>query len=366
MLYISTICLVVFNFFYNLKSNKSKLLLSINFIFLVILLGFTYGPYDTQIFIERYIYYQKFENFTEGLFNIIVKFFNSIGMSYRLFMVSLSLVELFFIFKFIKKYTSNPFFVIALFMIYPMIVWFTQLRFLMAFTIVLTGGINALIEKKKSYKLKATIFILLASLIHSSSLFYLIFVFADSFSNKKTFFLSILIMTCSLFIEPLMKLATMIIGTTKINAIIAEMGRTTGVFGRCATASTMIGGYFFIYYLIKSDKKYCESNKKEILFIDTIFKYNSWAMICVPLIITFSTAFYRIPQSLLLLNYIAISKYIASNRDFKIRKNEFIIYIITILYSIILFFMMFHTEEIYKLVVIPFFEQNVIARIFNI
>lgn len=366
MLYLSTICLVACNCIYNLKNKKSNILFGINFIFFIILLGFTYGPYDTQIFIDRYVNYQKFESFTEGLFNVIVKFFNNLGINYRMFMIIVAFAELFLIFKFIKKHTSNVFFVLALFMIYPMIVWFTQLRFLMAFTVVLTGAINSLIERKKNYKLKATIFIIIATFIHSSSLFYLCFLFVDKFSNKKTIGVTLIIIVGIFFIEPMMKIATFIVGTTKINAIIAEMQRATGLFGRCVTALTMILGYFFIFELIKSDSKYCQENEKNIKFINLVFKYNACSLICVPLIVTFSTAFYRIPQSLLLLNYIAISKYLISNKDFKIKRNEFYVYILSILYAITLFFMMFHTEEIYKLVVIPFFEQNIVANFFKL
>lgn len=366
MLYISTISLVVLNLFFNLKNKKSSILFGINFIFFVILLGFTYGPYDTQIFIERYVNYQRFESFTEGLFNVIVKIFNNLGINYRNFMIIISLIELYFIFRFIKKHTNNPFFVLALFMIYPMIVWFTQLRTLMAFTIVLAGGIDSLIEKNKNYRIRAIIFIIIASFIHSSSVFYLLFVFIDKFSNKKMILFILAMSLCISFIEPLIEIATLIVGETKINAIIAERNRSTGLFGRCMTALTMIVGYFLMYLLIKSDKNYCQKNKENIEFMDTIAKYNFCSLTCIPLIYVFSTAFYRIPQSLLLLNYIAISKYLITNEEFKIRRKEFYIYVLSIIYAIVLFFMMFHTEEIYKLVVTPFFEQNVVASFFRL
>ena len=358
MLYFITVLFLILNIYYK----KSKILLLLDFILLMILLGFSYGPYDTMIFIDRFENYKHYTDFTEILFNFIVQFGHGLNLNYRGFMLMTSLVELLLLFKFIKKNTKNPCYVIGLFIIYPMIIMFEQLRFFMAFIIVLLGAIDGIINKEKYYKIRAVIFICIASLIHSSCILYLIFLLCDIMSTKKIAIISLIlcIMLSSLsFITPVMNFMSNFVGEEKISIISSEVDRLDGNYGRSFGTFCMIITFYLQYLFMKKDKFFWNNmiDGKDKDFINRILKINILCLVCIPLTIFVSPAFYRIPQSAMILNYVVFSKYITSY-GLKMRKNEFVFIFLNLFCAILLLVLLVHTKEAANLIITPFFEEN--------
>ena len=358
MLYFITILFLVLNIYYK----KSKILLFLDFLLLFILLGFSYGPYDTMIFINRFENYEQYIDFTEFLFNFIVEIGHGLNLNFRVFMIMTSLVELFLLFKFIKKNTKNSCYVIGLFIIYPMIIMFEQLRFFMAFTIIMVGAIDGIINKEKYYRIRAVIFICIASLIHSSSIFYLIFLLCDVMSTKKILIASLImcILLSSLsFIAPMMQLMSSFVGEEKLDIVSSEVDRMEGNYGRSFGVLAMILTFYAQYLFMKKDEYFwnnlIENKDKDI--INRILKMNILCLICIPLTIFVSPAFYRMPQSLMILNHIVSSKYITSY-GLKIRKKEFIFILLNIFCTVLLLVLLVHTKEAADLIITPFFEEN--------
>ncbi len=354
MLYICTFFILIFNVLFW----KSKKIYILDFIYFFILLGWSDGTYDTLIYIERYMEATRFESFTEPLFNLIIITSNNIGLDYRTFFIISAFIEILLILRFIKKYTNNIGCVVVLFIIYPMITLFVQLRFLLAFTIVLCFGINSLLKKGKFYELKFIIAILIATMIHYSSIIYLILLLADKFKIKKIIILVVIFMIAMsslTFFTPILNFAKSFMGEEKVDILIEGSTNVDGNVGRTILILFMVLGYYVIYLYMTYDGSN-ENNK----FAEKVLKYNILSLITIPLLHLMSSGFYRIPQSLLILNYIAISKYFVKNEKYKIKKKELILALISIAYAIILFLMMYHTREIYDLVIIPFFEQNAI------
>jgi len=350
MIYLITVLVLLFN----IILNDSKYVKYINFIYFIIVLGWSYGSYDTMIFINRYQYPEMYSSFTEPLFNYIVNFFNKLHFDYRAFLVLCSFFEILIIFKFIKKKSTNLGFVFALFMIFPMISMFAQLRFLLGFSIVLFAIYRFLLEKPKFYIIKYIIAILIATGIHSACAFYLIFIASCFLDNKKSLIFSFgmfALFFSTQFFSPLMSLLTMIVGEQKSDVLINATTGGAGTFGRCIFIAFIIIGYL-IYYLI-----FLKANKKNNEFDDMLFKINIISIVTIPLLILFSSGFYRISQSLLLLNYVSMTNFIKFNGTC-IRKKELLALLFCFSYAIILFVFQFHTKEMFDLVVRPFFEQN--------
>lgn len=358
MLYITTFII----FILNLLFARNKKMLVIDFIFLFILLGWSEGSYDTEIYKLRYINPEEYKSFTEPLFDFIVNFFNKIGFSYRLFFIVSAIFELSLIIKFVKKHTQNFGFVLAVFIIFPMITLFVQMRFLLAFTIVLYFGFDKLITHEKKYFIKYIIAILIATMIHYSSIYYIIFLAADLFNTKKIIILTAiatLILSSVTFFSPILNIITSIIGERKVEILLVGSTNVEGNFGRSVFILFIVLGYLLIYYLFLKNN-ICKSEDKR--FVDITAKCNILSLTTLPLVYLMSSGFYRINQSLLILNYIAISKFLVYKKKGIFTVNELCIIIFTLIYAIILFFMMYHTEEIYNLVIYPFFEQNQFLR----
>lgn len=363
MLYLITFFMIIINLIYR----DSKKVLVIDFIYFMIMLGFSYGSYDTMIFINRYLHPEKYERFTEKLFNFIVIAFNRMNFSYRTFMISTAFVELSMIFNFIKKYTLNYGYVVALFVIFPMILVFEQLRFLMAFTIVLRFGIENLIDKKKFYRIKFLICIGIASLIHSSVIFYLVFLIADFFGVKTLIKFTVIAIIVSFVITTnpqILRIIGYVIGSDKLEIVTRIQKGQEGQFGCSALSMLVFLEYFLYYYYATRRKKELGLCEKDIEFLTTVLKFNIISMISIPLIYVFSVAFMRIAVNLALINYVGISKSLGYNKKYCINKEKAQLFFIALVITIVLFFFASHTEEAFVLNVFPFFEENEIYKIF--
>lgn len=358
MLYVITLFVLIINLF----CKKSKIVLGIDFVFLLLALGFSYGPYDTMIFIDRFTNYKFYEGFTEILFNSIVLLGHKVGLDYRSFMIACSFIELTILLYFIKKNTNNYCYVIGLFLLYPMVIMFEQLRFFMAFTIIIIGVLDNIVNKNKFYKIKSIIFTIVASLIHISSIYFVIFILVPILSTKKTIIIStaVTIMLFSIsFISSALNFVEKFVGDEKLSIIGTEISRLDNNYGRTFLIFYIIFVFSLQYIFIRNDKKYVneleKAENKE--FLENVFKFNVLCLPCIPLTLYISPAFYRVPQGIMILSYIAFSKYLTSSGN-KIRKKEFIFIIFNILYAISTFLLLVHSNEAFKLILFPFFEEN--------
>lgn len=365
MLYIITIIMIILNLLYR----DSKKVYCLSFFYCFIMLAFSYGSYDTLIFINRYLHPERYYEFTEILFNAIVMFFNKLKVSYMSFMVMISLIEITLIFNFIKRHSLNNCYVIGLFILYPMLVWFEQLRYLMAFTIVLTCGVECLISKPKHYRVKAFLFIIMATLIHSSSIFWIVLLVAEYLDLKKIKLLTF----CSLFmmllvgVSPdILKLVEMFIGEEKTRIITTLTKLQDGKFGCTVLSACVFLEYIVFYKYVQKRKEFLGLTEKDNIYLDEVYKFNIISIISIPLIWMFTVAFMRIATSLLLLNYIGFSKVMSYKKKMCTTKEKFTITIIVVTYTIMLLIFNIHTEEAVNLILKPFFEQNILWNFIKI
>ncbi len=365
MLYIGTVLMYIFNQIFG----NSKYFRPLMFVFLFILLAGSYGTYDTMIFYDRYNNYLAFTSYTEPGFTFIVELFHKIGFNDRLFMILLSLFELVVLFRFLNKYCINHTIFWGLFLIYPMLMFFTQLRFLLGFTIILGGSIPALIDKGKLWVVRYLVFLLIAYTIHSSSIVFIIFLIVNFIDIKKSIVISIvvsLLLFSVKYFNIIINLFGSFLNTEKVNIVLNEVSRAEGNFGRCIIATIMslgmAGLLFLVKYKVFGDYVY----EQQKISLDLIIKIDVLAFIFVPMILNFSVGFYRISQAILLINYAVIANNIRVSSKHKITYRGAMLNLTVLTIAFLLYISFFRSEEMQLLLQIPFFEDNwIINSIFG-
>lgn len=341
------------------------------FVYVYALLAGGYGTYDTQIFYSRYNNPLLYQNYTEPGFSCIVSFFHYLHFTDVEFIAILSLFELYALFYILNRYCTNQAFFWSLFLIYPLLLFFTQLRFLLAFSVVLRFGLPHLLERKKFYLIKYCIAVLVAYSIHSSCIVFLVFPIALFLSEKKTILISLfsfVILSSFTYVSSLLGIFSNIVGEEKISIITNETEKASGNLGRAIMAFLMSFG---MYLLLKSIQKrfwgsLCVSERDSTL-LNLMIKIDFLCIIFIPLIYSISVGFYRISQALLIPNFIIIANYIGQIMKIKNSKkiSGIILSILCISYVIYLFYSVFDSSVMQSLVLVPFFEENWILELFK-
>lgn len=154
---------------------KSKIVTVLLFILMWILFGWNYWNGDYDMYERNYkeSIFALFEKTYETGYVLLNILFNSFQCSFQEFFMTMSGISLLLLLRFVLKYSLYPalFSVIFLWIFLPLD--YVLLRNFIAFSIVLQG-ICSLIDNVKYKYLKFILFVLLASTIHSSSIFYLL------------------------------------------------------------------------------------------------------------------------------------------------------------------------------------------------
>lgn len=172
--YISTIL-------YGLFLGKGRIALCLIFFVMWVFYAFNYGNGD-------YLTYKTFyENRTfdmwgvEVLFGFLAHSFKELQLSYADFQVAVASITLLLLFRFIRE-VRKPITILLIFFVFFFPLDYVLMRNFLAFTIILQGVLLKLNDGKNS-TLGYIFFVLIATLIHQSSILYLIFAF--SFSTRR-------------------------------------------------------------------------------------------------------------------------------------------------------------------------------------
>lgn len=169
------VLLTFFSFFFK----KSKIVFILMFILMWGLFGWNYWNADYRMYNEMYsvsISDLKFLKY-EGGYSFLIFCSKSAGLSFQQFHILISAIVLLLVFRFFYFFSYLPAFLTVCFFWFFFPLQFVIFRNFIAFAIILQGLISVL-KGEKYNKLKYVFFVLLASTIHISSLFYLLFLFS--------------------------------------------------------------------------------------------------------------------------------------------------------------------------------------------
>ena len=337
-----------------IQYSKSKTIMSLcyfaQFVLCLILHGWSSGAYDVNIAISRYIYPSRFSSFTEIGFSFLVDIGHNLGLDYRMFYLILAAFELSVLFVFVKRNCKKYPIAMGLFLFYPSVVLFQYVRNFIAFPFIVLA-IDVLLNKQKNYVIKYIILILIGTLFHFSSVFFLLFLPITILERKKAVLLTIgsfLFLLLVSNISFLYNILFYFMGPDKAD-MVSSTANADGNFGRFFSIVYYTFSFYAMYFLLHH--VYHTRTKGDEFF----FKINLLTMLCAPLTTKFAVGFARIPDFFLIFNYIY---YVNCISEMKSQKKRMICYTILFILLLGMFVLCFRNEEYRKLVLYPFFEQN--------
>lgn len=321
------VCLVTSGLFAKNKKIIGYMLL----IMMFVLFGFSSEIADSQNYIYKYSNVTTIYNKTEFLFVKTISFCNKLGLSYRGFLILLSMIYLLVIYFCIRNYTENWPFVLSLYAFFPFVMDVVQIRNTCALVFVYIGVFYIL--RIEDVKLKNIIIfsaiLLVASFFHSMSIVVLVIMLSVIFVPKSiiknlTIAVSILIIVLpNVWIVLSSKIAVLFQVNSRLNNYLDDIALhfESSNIRKCITVIFILSAYRFIIGL---EKKYLSQDDKQnaetMLLIEKLEKLNIILYIVVPLTLIIPDS-YRVVTEFSIVFYTVIAMSIHQN-DLMIRQRE--------------------------------------------
>lgn len=196
MLFVFYLIIIIFLLFFRKKQKYSWLIAA----FTIVVLSITSIDYADLTNYEPLFNYYNSGSFNDifsvnnSVWALLCKFFYSIGLNYRGMVICLLFINYYLLHKAAKNLNCNENRFFGLFLIFPSLIQLVQLKFFTAFVIIALAYSILLLNKKKSIFIY-TIMVLFASLIHSSVIVFLIFLFIKKKKiNKNIIFIASIVL----------------------------------------------------------------------------------------------------------------------------------------------------------------------------
>lgn len=161
-----------FTILFSIATRRGKIGFYLCFLVAWLLIAGNYDNNDYGQYVLRYD--AGLEVLVDIGFSILCEFFKNLGFDYQTFKGFISFICLLMIFKTIKKMSWSPSLGAAFFLIFPFIIDVTQFRNFVSYSVVFVA-IPYLFENDRRSLIKYIAIILVASTIHTVSVFYLLF-----------------------------------------------------------------------------------------------------------------------------------------------------------------------------------------------
>lgn len=333
---------------FSIFSRKSKIGFYLSFIMAWLLIAGNDGNYDYFQYELRYdagIYRDVKLDFGFGL---LCETFKRMGLSYQEFKAVISFACLLLIFRTIKNMSRLPSLGAAIFLIFPFLIDITQFRNFISYSIVFFA-IPYLFEDGKRNLIMYTIIVVLAATIHSSSAFYLLFLFVKIETKFRYLFVIIGVVFITVAKEALKARFVMESGINKF-----ENYEMTSFAGALLGSFIVIANYLLVLYLY--------NKKRYNLLAQTLWlkfnTQNTWVycnlmfVLIIPFL--FDNANYsRVYRNVAVLNMIFFSN------AYYIKKNLKIL-VMTIYYAYFVYFSFLRNNS-FQDVIVPVFSHNIFA-----
>ncbi|MBT1173159.1 EpsG family protein [Bifidobacterium sp. MA2] len=329
-------------------------------------MAFSSGNADAGINEYRYNDYEETKGITEAGYYLLMKVFSGSGIPFATYKQIIAAIELSLIGSTILKLATNTNVVLALYILYPFCMDVVQMRYTLALSIVIFS-FRFLLDNKNKIRnsILFAILIIVASLFHSLSIFYIFLLAVKVLSVRNTVFIAAIIDCVGIAIfNPLslLTIANAINMTDKLNTYLANP--TT--FGAYRGAIILI-----FSFLLTFGFAYAFSIKRiplhEISDFDiSVIKINILALCIIPFL-TLAPDFFRIQIGISLLNYITITNHLSktSSHEYSILlkpvKNIYMICLLYVMAFINLYILVLGNTNI-DTVFIPLWFSNTLLK----
>lgn len=204
---------------------------------------------------------------------------------------------------FIKDNKYKPF-IWSLYLIFPALLDCIQIRFFLAMAIILYG-LRFLLGEQKRDIIKYVLVVLIASIIHSSMLLYLIFLLYKLLGKNELKYIMIIVISMFAFLmfkDQIINICSIFINSSRIQRYFYSTD-SLGIKGIITYVSIIIIFYYISNIMINKIK----NEKKEITFFRFVAKLN--ILISIVLVFSiFDPNFFRLQRIMWILMYICALK----------------------------------------------------------
>lgn len=304
---------------------KARVLFYIEFVLAWFLIAGNYDNADYANYLHRYDMGK--EVLLDAGFSVLCYFFDTLGFDYQGFKSILSLLCLLLVFRTIKKVSLRPAFIGSLFLLFPFILDVIQFRNFVAYSIVF-AGIPYLYETGIKNAIKYVIIVIIATSIHFSAIFYLLFLLSKI--RLKSWHIALGILMVFVAKEFFKAFFSDYLDTDKL-----EFFDSPSKLGALFGSFVIIMNCIIIYYVYKSKKK-CMITSNKDFFTMRFNAGNMWLLCNVLLvfIIPFlldNGNYYRIFRNIIILNmaYIDNATYLRKNKRILIIAGYYLYFVVS-------------------------------------
>lgn len=261
-------------------------------------------------------------DFRDYGYSVLCQIFSWLGFEYLTFKLIISAVVYWIFYRFVNKYAYYNALVAALYLLFLCYLDVNQFRNFVAFAIYLFA-VPYLFKDRLSDKITYSVIVLLATLIHASMLFYIIFLVVnkESLSSLKgivynVLSLGVLAIVMLLFVD------------LDVNDRLDQYSATTSMFTKMALVVMFVANYIYVYLYSRRKDRYLDKGgsieeskmtNSQMIYIDNkaaaIIFVNIAIFIILPLAFG-SLSFARLYRFLALLNFIYVTNIIRLNPRF--------------------------------------------------
>ena len=350
VLYILLFGLLITNLLF--KRNKVSFLFTI--LFMWIIMTFIHSNADEGTYISRYMSPEYWTSNTELLFNFLIMICRKMELSFVEFKGIISFIELFLISTTIWKLSKYPNVVLMLYFFCPFPLNVSQIRFALAssifvysckYLIIDSGKMNKILNLKKLFTIndiKFIFIIIIASLIHSASILWLLLLIPKKVNIRTSACFSIVFAIFILLIfnpHSINWLLNKLGAAGRMNAYfsVAYQQSEFRHFGTALIVVTLIGFLTIFTCELLRKAKDVEDNRPII----EIEKYNIIFLSMLAFIIRYTSEMYRPQEAIMILNYIVISNAIPKQYFLKFKTKRRIFFVQTLLFGTVVICMFF-------------------------
>lgn len=359
MFYLITLALILLGLIYE----KSKLVRFFQLLNIWILLGWSSGNADYNNYLTRYTYYNSLAltSRTEFLFAQMFKISNKLGLTYPQFLIIVSLIYVLILGFVVSLFSSNPNFVLALYMIYPACMEATQIRFTIASGIVLLGFLLLLNENIKLGEFYYVLCVICAALIHIGMLFFLVMLPIRRLDKKKSMYYSAIIIAGVVVFR---------MGAIRIILSLFPGMMNKLTFMHLYETRTMVYWFFIqlvlwiTFILLLRYFGNFTGNGNQVLSVEKAMKIAIISAIALPVTFIFRDI-YRVQQTLSILYFCALTNVydegVIEARSQKIiatSNNRIFLMTLCLVVTFICLFVVVLASSNFENVFLPYFENN--------
>lgn len=315
----------------NIATKRSKKLFLMTFCWMWIIMAFTHGIADENVYISRYNEVGNWASNSELLYALIILVCNKLGMSFQMFKIFITGIQLMLIYSTIWKLAKYPNLVIALYFIFPFPLNVAQMRNALA-TAIFIFGCRYLLENNERMQfsvkniylsgndIKYIFCVLLATYVHTASLLWLLLLIAKKLSIKSNTIVVLLVNFLIYFVfspQNLQKLVEKFGAGDRIGAYFSQAYQNTewrhfglSLFQILFTAVAMIGMCMIL------------ANKKNIEDVYLLLKMNLIMLCLVGLVLRYTGEVYRLQEGISIINFVLLSNSF-EKEDFQFRKISY-------------------------------------------